>query len=97
MNFLLKCGDEVRSWVGRQLRGQCEQHWGALCSSLGIACSPNQSDAPQHATAPTPTAQGPLQEPTGAAEPEDKSGLSQTDNATESGLPVSVESNVTAS
>ncbi|XP_044227111.1 uncharacterized protein LOC122995808 [Thunnus albacares] len=97
MNFLLKCGDEVRSWVGRQLRGQCEQHWGALCSSLGIACSPSQSDAPQHVTAPAPTAQGPLQEPTGAAEPEDKSGLSQTDNATESGLPVSVESNVTAS
>ncbi|XP_061752445.1 stanniocalcin-2-like [Nerophis ophidion] len=38
MNFLLECGDEVRSWVGRRLRGQCEQHWGALCRSFSTAC-----------------------------------------------------------
>lgn len=103
MNFLLKCGDEVRLWVGRRLRGQCEQHWGALCSSFGSTCSPSQSDAPQHTTVPPPTApwpitaQGPLQQPTRAAEPEDRNGLSQIDNATESGLPVSEKSNVTAS
>uniref|UniRef100_A0A7N5ZSE0 Stanniocalcin n=1 Tax=Anabas testudineus TaxID=64144 RepID=A0A7N5ZSE0_ANATE len=34
VNFLLTCGDKVRSWVSRRLRGQCEQHWGALCSSF---------------------------------------------------------------
>ncbi|KAM7374534.1 hypothetical protein PAMP_007185 [Pampus punctatissimus] len=95
INFLLKCGDEVRSWVGRRLHGQCEQHWGALCSNVGSTCSPSQSDVPQHTTTPTPTAprpitvQGPLQQPTGEAKPEDKSRLSQSDNAT--------ESNVTAS
>nr|XP_061817736.1 uncharacterized protein LOC133607268 [Nerophis lumbriciformis] len=38
MNFLLECGDAVRSWVGRRLRGQCEQHWGALCGSFSPAC-----------------------------------------------------------
>uniref|UniRef100_A0A8D3DWF4 Stanniocalcin n=1 Tax=Scophthalmus maximus TaxID=52904 RepID=A0A8D3DWF4_SCOMX len=50
VNFLLKCGDEVRSWVSRRLRGQCEQHWGALCRSFGRTCP--QSDAPQHTTDP---------------------------------------------
>ncbi|XP_061902681.1 stanniocalcin-2-like [Entelurus aequoreus] len=38
MNFLLECGGDVRSWVGRRLRGQCEQHWGALCGSFSPAC-----------------------------------------------------------
>ncbi|XP_062288522.1 uncharacterized protein LOC133993547 [Scomber scombrus] len=95
MNFLLKCGDEVRSWVGRRLRGQCELHWGALCSSLGSTCSPSQLDALQQTTTPTPTpprpitAQGPLQESTGVSELEDASRLSQTDNATESNVPAS--------
>nr|XP_057943058.1 uncharacterized protein LOC131138277 [Doryrhamphus excisus] len=38
MNFLLKCGDEVRFWVGQRLQGQCEHHWGALCGSLSTTC-----------------------------------------------------------
>uniref|UniRef100_A0A3P9AS88 Stanniocalcin n=1 Tax=Maylandia zebra TaxID=106582 RepID=A0A3P9AS88_9CICH len=28
-NFLLKCGEEVKTWVGRRLREQCEQYWGS--------------------------------------------------------------------
>ncbi|KAM8834989.1 stanniocalcin-2 [Synchiropus picturatus] len=50
MNFLLKCGEQVESWVRRRLQEQCQQHWGALCSSFSRTCSANQSDA-----APTPT------------------------------------------
>ncbi|XP_035035085.1 uncharacterized protein LOC118122476 [Hippoglossus stenolepis] len=104
VNFLLKCGDEVRSWVSRRLRGQCEQHWGSLCRSFGGTCSFNQSDALQNTTAPPPTvprpitAQGPLQQPIRAAEPEDRRrGLNVIDNATESVFPVSEKTNVTAS
>ncbi|XP_041808712.1 uncharacterized protein LOC121617588 [Chelmon rostratus] len=102
MNFLLQCGEEVRLWVSRRLRGQCEQQWGSLCSSFGGTCSPSQSDAPQHTTVPPPTpprpitAQGPQQQPTRVAEPEN-SMRSKMDNVTESGLPVSEKSNVTAS
>ncbi|XP_070773735.1 stanniocalcin-2-like [Enoplosus armatus] len=105
MNFLLKCGDDVRLWVGRRLREQCQQHWGALCSNFGSTCSLSLSDGSQHTTAPPPsptsswpfTAQGALQQPTTAARLEDRSGLSQIDNATESGLPATEKSNVTAS
>uniref|UniRef100_A0AAQ4NUA7 Stanniocalcin n=1 Tax=Gasterosteus aculeatus aculeatus TaxID=481459 RepID=A0AAQ4NUA7_GASAC len=43
MNFLLRCGDSVGSWVGQRLRAQCEHHWGALCSSFGSTCSHSQS------------------------------------------------------
>uniref|UniRef100_A0A3Q2PWX4 Stanniocalcin n=1 Tax=Fundulus heteroclitus TaxID=8078 RepID=A0A3Q2PWX4_FUNHE len=49
MNFLLKCGDDIRTWVGRRLRGQCEQHWGSLScvwgpdtSASGVAGSPSR-------------------------------------------------------
>ena len=97
MNFLLKCGDEVRLWVGRRLRGQCEQHWGALCGGLGGTCSLGQSDAPQHTTSPSPTAEGSLEEPTTADEPDSGIVLSKIDNATESGPHVSERTNVTAS
>ncbi|XP_071396500.1 stanniocalcin-2-like [Centroberyx affinis] len=102
VNFLLSCGEDVRLWVGRRLRGQCEQHWGALCSSFGSACPLSQSDAPQHTTVPPPTTaepitgQGPLQQPTRTADPEDGRGLNQIDNATESGLLVSEKTNITA-
>ncbi|KAM3869160.1 stanniocalcin-2-like [Diretmus argenteus] len=102
VNFLLGCGEEVRSWVGRRLRGQCEQHWGALCSSFSSACSISQSDALQHTTIPPPTVpqpitgQGPLQQPTRNTDPEDRWGLLQIDNSTESGLPVSAKTTVTA-
>uniref|UniRef100_A0A3Q2CZV3 Stanniocalcin n=1 Tax=Cyprinodon variegatus TaxID=28743 RepID=A0A3Q2CZV3_CYPVA len=44
MNFLLKCGGEIRTWVGRRLRGQCEQHWGGLCSTFINTCPHSQSD-----------------------------------------------------
>uniref|UniRef100_UPI0037E96CCA uncharacterized protein n=1 Tax=Semicossyphus pulcher TaxID=241346 RepID=UPI0037E96CCA len=102
MNFLLKCGDEVSSWVGRRLRGQCEQHWGALCGSFSSTCPLSQSDAPQHTTTapsqttmPWPfTAQGPLLQPTAVPEQEDRS---QMDNVTKSGLPVSEKSQVSDS
>ncbi|XP_040006971.1 uncharacterized protein LOC120802862 [Xiphias gladius] len=103
VNFLLKCGDNVRSWVGRRLRGQCEQHWGALCRSFGGTCSPGQSEAQQHTTNPPPSApwpvttQGHAQQPTREAAPGDRSGLNQIDNGTDSGLPVPDKTNVTAS
>ncbi|XP_023252844.1 uncharacterized protein LOC111647470 [Seriola lalandi dorsalis] len=103
VNFLLKCGDEVRSWVSRRLREQCEQHWGALCRSFSSTCSLSQSDAPQHTTTPPPTvpwpltAQGLVQQPTRVAESDDRSGLNRIDNATESGLAESERTNVTAS
>ncbi|XP_042370450.1 stanniocalcin-2-like, partial [Plectropomus leopardus] len=101
MNFLLKCGDQVRLWVGRRLRRQCEQNWGSLCSSFSSTCSLSQSDAPQPTTSPPPTVpwpmspQEPLQQPTRASEPEDRNRLSPIDNATEFSL--SERSNVTAS
>uniref|UniRef100_H3DFD9 Stanniocalcin n=1 Tax=Tetraodon nigroviridis TaxID=99883 RepID=H3DFD9_TETNG len=47
MNFLLKCGEEERRWVGWRLRGQCEQHWGMLCTSLG--CPLNTTTVPSPA------------------------------------------------
>ncbi|CAN9501404.1 unnamed protein product [Ophioblennius macclurei] len=53
MNFLLECGNEVRTWVGRRLQGQCEQHWGALCGSFGGICPVGQSEAMQHTTSPS--------------------------------------------
>ncbi|TWW75041.1 Stanniocalcin-2 [Takifugu flavidus] len=58
-NFLLKCGEGARQWVGRRLRGQCEQHWGTLCSSFGDSCPLNQWDTAQNTTAPPPLAPGP--------------------------------------
>uniref|UniRef100_A0A3Q1HUR1 Stanniocalcin n=1 Tax=Anabas testudineus TaxID=64144 RepID=A0A3Q1HUR1_ANATE len=103
VNFLLTCGDKVRSWVSRRLRGQCEQHWGALCSSFSSACSLSQSDKPQFTTTPphtvpwSVTAQEPLQQPTSADEPDERNVQSQIDNATESGLHVFQKTNVTAS
>ncbi|XP_034539464.1 stanniocalcin-2-like [Notolabrus celidotus] len=92
MNFLLSCGDEVRSWVGRRLRSQCEQHWGVLCSSFGSSCSVSPSEAPQYTTSgplstatPGPfTTQGLLQQSTAAVKQED----GQIDNVTETGFPV---------
>ncbi|XP_054482368.1 uncharacterized protein LOC129113910 [Anoplopoma fimbria] len=105
MNFLLKCGDKVGLWVGQRLRRQCEQHWGSLCSSFGSTCSHSQSDTLQHTTAPPPTVstlswpitnQGPLQQPIKMDEPEDRNGLSQINNATEFGLPMSEKFNITA-
>ncbi|KAM9333322.1 stanniocalcin-2 [Pholidichthys leucotaenia] len=99
INFLLKCGDEVRAWVGRRLRGQCEQYWGALCKSFDGVCPLGQSDALHHTTPtslskPWPdVAEGTRQQPTRGAELEDR----PTDNTAEPGLGVSENSNITAS
>uniref|UniRef100_A0A665U2X6 Stanniocalcin n=1 Tax=Echeneis naucrates TaxID=173247 RepID=A0A665U2X6_ECHNA len=103
VNFLLKCGDEVRLWVSQRLRGQCDQHWGALCRSFSSICSLSQSDSPELTTAPpstTPwpiTSQRPAQQPTRADKPGNRSGFNQTDNTTESGLPRSEKTNMTMS
>ncbi|XP_068186526.1 uncharacterized protein [Antennarius striatus] len=89
MNFLLSCGDEVRLWVSRRLRWQCEQHWGLLCGSFDGGCSLNQSVTPQPTTAPPSartlliTAQGlQQQQPTTTNQPESKTKIG---NTTESG------------
>ncbi|XP_076025085.1 uncharacterized protein LOC143014948 [Genypterus blacodes] len=107
INFLLSCGDDVRLWVGRRLRGQCEQQWGAMCGTFGGggACSVNQSDATLHTTMPATTPQTLTtqeSQPTARAnEPEDGSERNlmdnATDNATESGLPATEKTSITAS
>nr|XP_046267462.1 uncharacterized protein LOC124071074 [Scatophagus argus] len=108
MNFLLKCGDEVRLWVGRRLHGQCEQHWGALCSSLSGTCSLNQSDTLQHTSTTTPspplttpwpiTSQVPVHQPTRVVKPENSNQQRRNiDNTSESGIPVFEKSSVTTS
>lgn len=103
VNFLLTCGDKVRSWVSRRLRGQCEHHWGALCSSFTRTCGLSRSDAMQHATTPPHTvpwsvsAQEPSQQPTSTSEPDHRNGRNQTDNATELSLHMFEKANVTAS
>lgn len=105
VNFLLTCGDEVRSWVSRRLRGQCEHHWGALCGSFTGGCTLSQSDAPQPTTttppphtAPWPLrAQEALRQPSGAAEPDARNIWNQTDNVTESSVHVFEKASVAAS
>ncbi|KAM9728095.1 stanniocalcin-2 [Menidia menidia] len=108
MNFLLRCGDGVRAWVGRRLRGQCEQHWGALCGSLSDACPQGQPNGPQSTTTPQrtttpqstahwpPGAQGRLQPPIRGPELVDGGGIGQTDNSSSSGFPESEQTNATA-
>uniref|UniRef100_I3JPS6 Stanniocalcin n=1 Tax=Oreochromis niloticus TaxID=8128 RepID=I3JPS6_ORENI len=59
-NFLLKCGDEVRTWVGRRLRGQCEQYWGSLCSNFAGNCPLCQSDTLHQSTSPSTSAPWPI-------------------------------------
>lgn len=99
-NFLLKCGEEVKTWVGRRLREQCEQYWGSLCSSLAGNCPLCQSDTLNQSTSPPTSAQwpiaagGPLQQQT-EAKPEDGPRLSPIDNTTEPDSVVSEKSSVT--
>ncbi|KAM8898792.1 stanniocalcin-2 [Spinachia spinachia] len=92
MNFLLRCGDKVGSWVGTRLRAQCKHHWGALCSNFGSTCPHSQSDPLQNTTAPPPpvrswpvTNEVHLQQPTEASEPEHREALSRGDNQPEKG------------
>lgn len=99
MNFLLKCREDVRLWVGQQLRGQCEQYWGTLCSSFGGGgggCALNQTETLQNATVPPSMTPRPLKQPVAAAQP-DKSGTHRMDNGTEPGLQVSEKANVSVS
>ncbi|XP_035382992.1 stanniocalcin-2 [Electrophorus electricus] len=49
VNILLGCGEEVRAAIVRRIRGQCEQNWGALCSSLSL-CSLGQAASTTLAT-----------------------------------------------
>lgn len=106
VNFLLKCGDDVRLWVGQRLRGQCEQQWGALCRTFGSACPlSNQSDnSPNAATATSPTAvPWPItawgrsqQQPTAAAKAEEKRSAQEAAAvAATSSLPALEKANVT--
>ncbi|XP_026995694.1 stanniocalcin-2-like [Tachysurus fulvidraco] len=42
VNILLGCGEEVRVAITHRIHAQCEQNWGALCSSLSL-CLPDHS------------------------------------------------------
>lgn len=82
MNFLLKCGDEMRAWVGRRLQGQCKQHWGALCGSFANICPLNQSDDLDDTTPlPAVAAAAPPLQPTREVELETKRPVSLTDSS----------------
>ncbi|CAL8265683.1 unnamed protein product [Merluccius merluccius] len=105
VNFLLGCGEEVRSWVGRRLRAQCSQQWGSsVCGSFGSGCPFNQSDlALPHATTPPPTmpqpvaGQSPPQQHTGRSGVENNNAtVNQRNEATRPGLAVSGQGNATA-
>lgn len=89
MNFLLKCGGEVEAWVGRQLRGQCQQHWGALCGSFANICPDNQSAVLNDTTAPSAAQPVTSAEPTRGAELENKSPATSMNGTTEPSLSVS--------
>ncbi|XP_039887997.1 stanniocalcin-2-like [Simochromis diagramma] len=90
INFLLKCGDEVRMWVGRRLREQCEHYWGSLCSSFAGNCPLCQSDTLHQSTSPATSAPLPI-----TAKPEDGPRLSHIDDTTEPDSVVSEKSSVT--
>lgn len=90
INFLLKCSDEVRMWVGRRLREQCEHYWGSLCSSFAGSCPLCQSDTLNQSTSPSTSAQLPI-----TAKPEDGPRLSHIDDTTEPDSVVSEKSSVT--
>lgn len=60
VNILLGCGEEVRAAIGRRIRNQCEQNWGALCASLSF-CSLEHAEHQGMATlTPTPAFTAPL-------------------------------------
>nr|XP_054587099.1 uncharacterized protein LOC107386810 [Nothobranchius furzeri] len=91
INFLLRCGDEIQVWVGQRLRGQCEQHWGALCGSFTNTCPLSQSDALEHSTPPPAAAQPitaaePRQHLTGEGQLDDRVPVRLSDNSTESAV-----------
>ncbi|CAL8365395.1 unnamed protein product [Lota lota] len=99
VNFLLGCGEEVRSWVSHRLRAQCSQQWGSsVCGAIGSTCPFNQSDlALQHATVPPHTmpqpitGQSPLSQHTHRSGAENKNAsTNQSGHADRPALPVPV-------
>ncbi|KAK7925790.1 hypothetical protein WMY93_008100 [Mugilogobius chulae] len=84
MNFVLSCGDEARSWVGRRLRAQCFQHWGALCDSFSSTCSLVPSNTSLNTSTPAPTVPGPPQPTTRGPELDHRSVNNVMDNETDS-------------
>lgn len=97
VNFLLSCGDEAQSWVGRRLQAQCTQHWGVLCDSFSSRCLLGQSDPSLNSSAfsvPAPTIPRPSEHTTETPELEGRSVPNLTDNETES---VFTKFNVTSS
>ncbi|KAK1789283.1 hypothetical protein P4O66_015214, partial [Electrophorus voltai] len=54
VNILLSCGEEVKEAIGRSVRLQCEQNWGALCETLSFCSSPPPERRP---AAPSPPEQ----------------------------------------
>ncbi|XP_076862053.1 stanniocalcin-2a [Brachyhypopomus gauderio] len=60
VNILLACGEEVKEAIGRSVRLQCEQNWGALCDTLSFCSSPPPERRP---AAPSPPEQEPPRGP----------------------------------
>ncbi|XP_067084759.1 biorientation of chromosomes in cell division protein 1 [Osmerus mordax] len=56
VNILLGCGEDLQAAITRHVIAQCEQNWGALCTSLSL-CSLCQLDSSQPVTAPPPSQQ----------------------------------------
>lgn len=97
VNFLLSCGDEAQTWVGRRLQVQCTQHWGVLCDSFSSRCLLGQSDPLLNSSAlsvAAPTLPGPSQHSTEEPELESMSVPNLMDNKTESAF---IKINVTSS
>uniref|UniRef100_A0A8C6SMY8 Stanniocalcin n=1 Tax=Neogobius melanostomus TaxID=47308 RepID=A0A8C6SMY8_9GOBI len=87
VNFLLSCGDEARSWVGRKLQTQCSQHWGELCGSFSSTCPFGQLDHSLNSSnlsIPAPIVPGPSYHTTEAPELEGRSIPNLVENETES-------------
>ncbi|XP_051533336.1 uncharacterized protein LOC127428781 [Myxocyprinus asiaticus] len=55
VNILLGCGEEVREAIGRRIRTQCEQNWGALCGSLSL-CTIGKVEGQASSTLAPPSA-----------------------------------------
>ncbi|XP_077080996.1 stanniocalcin-2 [Siphateles boraxobius] len=54
VNVLLGCGEEVRVAIGRRIRTQCEQNWGALCGSLSLCALGKVENQASPTLAPVP-------------------------------------------
>ncbi|ROJ62523.1 Stanniocalcin-2 [Anabarilius grahami] len=54
VNILLGCGEEVRVAIGRRIRTQCEQNWGALCGSLSLCALGKVENQASSTLAPVP-------------------------------------------